>query len=709
MKHRPVLAVSTIFAILSPVIAQQTPTVKTSVDEVILDLIVRDKKGKPVADLKPEDITVSDNGNKQELTSFRLVRGAEAISSRGEKSMLDPLRQLRLVTLAFDALGEADQRKTARTAANDLVKGSQGTNVFYSVVAINTQLMILQPFTTDKAALVKAIETATAGLAATKLSSESDSIKAELKRTLGGQSVNGADQDTNVVAAAGAAAAQTVSNGSQAIQAKLASVALDMLRMDQSIGSEGTRLSITALASLVQGMQSMPGRKSVLYFTAGMSRPPELDKAFDSLLGMANRANVTFYSLDTRGVMTASQNAGAISQLNGASAASRTTITRTSGAVTKDEVMSSDNAESSMRANPQTAIRDLAESTGGFLIGDSNDLRTPLREVNEEIASYYELSYKPGITTYDGSFRSLKVTANRKDLVIHSRNGYFALPAGEKSSGVETFEMPLLKSISGGASADVPYRARVILLRPKAEGADATVLVEVPLHGLQSRTDEARKTLNVHFSLLALVKDSNGEVVQKLSRDRSLQVTPDQLKLGNFVEKMPVTLAGGKYKLDSAVMDRENNKVGVEHSEVTVEAKAKGVGISSLTQVRSYTPNAKGLDPNEVFQFQGGSITPTLNTSVAKTPDAALRLFFTVYRDPSIAAAPSVEIEFLLNGNSLTKVPMALPAPDSQGRIPYVMTIPAASIPPGNYEVKATAKQGDSSAETKTMVQIEAK
>jgi len=50
-----------------------------------------------------------------------------------------------------------------------------------------------------------------------------------------------------------------------------------------------------------------------------------------------------------------------------------------------------------------------------------------------------------------------------------------------------------------------------------------------------------------------------------------------------------------------------------------------------------------------------------------------------------------------------------LPAPDSQGRIPYVMTIPAASIPPGNYEVKATAKQGDSSAETKTMVQIEAK
>ena len=39
---------------------------------------------------------------------------------------LDPLRQVRLVTLAFEAMGEADQRKTARTAAVDLVKGEQG-------------------------------------------------------------------------------------------------------------------------------------------------------------------------------------------------------------------------------------------------------------------------------------------------------------------------------------------------------------------------------------------------------------------------------------------------------------------------------------------------------------------------------------------------------------------------------------------------------
>jgi hypothetical protein len=231
--------------------------------------------------------------------------------------------------------------------------------------------------------------------------------------------------------------------------------------------------------------------------------------------------------------------------------------------------------------------------------------------------------------------------------------------------------------------------------------------VEVPLHGLQPRTDAAKNTLNVHFALAALVKNSAGDVVQKLTRDRSFQVTPDQLKMGNFVDKMSFTVPPGKYTLESAVMDRESGKIGAQRSEFAVDTRGQGVGISSLTAVRSYTPNAKGLDPNEPFQFQGGSITPTLSTSVQRVENSALRLFFIVYQEPSISAKPSVEIEFTQNGKSLTKVPMPLPAADAQGRIPYVMTIPAAAIPPGSYEVRAVAKQGDTTSESKTTVKIE--
>ena len=117
-----------------------------------------------MTDLKQEDLTVTDNGAKEQPTGFRLVQGAEAIGQGGATTKLDPLRQLRLVTLVFEAMDDATQRKTARTAAVDLVKGEQGSNVFYSVVEIDTRLLVLQQFTSDKDALIKAIEEATSRL-----------------------------------------------------------------------------------------------------------------------------------------------------------------------------------------------------------------------------------------------------------------------------------------------------------------------------------------------------------------------------------------------------------------------------------------------------------------------------------------------------------------------------------------------------------------
>jgi VWFA-related protein len=712
--------------------AQQSPTARATAEEVLLDIIVRDKKGKPVTDLKPEELTITDSGAAQTLTSFRIIRGSEAISPTGAATTLDPLRQIRLVTLAFEPMDEVDQRKLTRLAAIDLVKGEQGANVYYSVVVISNRLLAVQPFTNDKQALVHAIERATGGFGGPRLATESASILGELRSSLGGSVGSGASQT-----------AGPPPPGTDFTAPILARVMLDMLRMEAAAASQGARLSISALKALVQGLQPMPGRKSVIYFTLGLPVTPELDVPFRNLMSLANRANVTFYSVDTHGGRTfagsgdarikagsyttseatrAGENADAAEQLRQAAAASNATTglsgadtggssigRSTPGAVTKEEIMAADTAETSGRLNTRLPVRDLAESTGGFLIGDSNDLRGPLRKVNEEISSYYELTFDPHIQNYDGSFHKLAVGAGRKDLVIHARNGYFALPPEARALGLETFEVPLLKAVSGGKiSDDVKFRAGAVLLQPRDDGTDLSVLVEVPLHGLQAETDAAKKTLNVHCSLAALVKDAKGEVVQKLSRDRSFQVTADQLKMGNFVDKKMVELPPGKYTLESAVMDRESGKIGTARSDFTIAAKGKGVGISSLMLVRSFAPNAKGLDPDEPFQFQGASITPTLDTSVHKVPDAALRLFFVVYRDPSIAAKPTVEIEFLQNGKSLTKAHLPLPEADAQGRIPYVMTVPAASIPPGLYEVRATARQGDTSSETSIPVQIDA-
>ena len=73
-------AVLILLAAAPPALPQPQSTAKANVDEVLLDLVVRDKKGKPVTDLKPEEIAITDNGVKQSILSFRLVRGSEAVA-----------------------------------------------------------------------------------------------------------------------------------------------------------------------------------------------------------------------------------------------------------------------------------------------------------------------------------------------------------------------------------------------------------------------------------------------------------------------------------------------------------------------------------------------------------------------------------------------------------------------------------------------------
>ena len=51
----------------------QAPVFKKNAQEVSLDLVVHDKKNRPVVDLKPEQIAVTDNGSPVRLTSLGLV------------------------------------------------------------------------------------------------------------------------------------------------------------------------------------------------------------------------------------------------------------------------------------------------------------------------------------------------------------------------------------------------------------------------------------------------------------------------------------------------------------------------------------------------------------------------------------------------------------------------------------------------------------
>jgi len=64
-------------------------------EEVLLDMVVRDKKGRPVTDLESNEVEVSEDGQKRDITAFRFVEGDVAPLPTGgtaAEAIPDPLR-----------------------------------------------------------------------------------------------------------------------------------------------------------------------------------------------------------------------------------------------------------------------------------------------------------------------------------------------------------------------------------------------------------------------------------------------------------------------------------------------------------------------------------------------------------------------------------------------------------------------------------------
>jgi VWFA-related protein len=661
---------------------------------VVLDLVVRDKKGKQVRDLDPASLDITDNGVKQKIVSFRLVDGKEALE-KGATSALDPMRQVRLVTLVFERL-DSESRKRARQASLDLIKGEIGQNTYYSVVTIDQKLNALQEFTNDPAKLRNAIEMATSG-AFTEFAARSEAVKNQLQQTLGpadGRTTEQQIADMSNSSASGPAAGAAAAG--PGVQARFAAIMLQMLSFEQSMSREQAgRSSIYSLLAIVRNQYVLPGRKTVIYFTEGLQVPPNLLSDFNSVISAANRANVSVYPIDARGLVTSSQNSGR-GMLAGAAALSRAQVTNVDGAaVTGDQAKGMDTLEQGLHANVQTNLNDLAEGTGGFLVANTNDLKNPLHRINEDVNSYYEVTYKPDFENFDGSFRKIAVKSSESNVKIQARSGYFALPPTQNVTFA--YEVPLLKALEAKPlPRDVEFRSGTIRFRPNGETTQCTVVVEVPMKNITFTEDKLTGTYKARVSLAVLIKNPQGTVVRKFARDlplagQSMMLTG--VKNGNYIYTDQFAVAPGRYTLEAAILDQEGNKASARKSSFFVP-KAGALSMSSLSVIRRVETGLKTTDAANPFEFKGGKVTPTLNTSLAGGKGASLSIYFVVYPDPKNAEKPKLTIEFLKDGQIVGSGSPELPAADESGRIPYLATSSAESMPPGMYEVKARVKQG---------------
>ena len=670
----------------TPPAAQSTPTpappvsiVSTSVDEVSLDLVVHDKKGKPVLDLQPADLAVSDDDTAVTLKGLHLVKGE---SNAGH-----------LITLVFDPM-EGPAAKNAQEIAAKILKMTPKGDFSFAVLALGARLRLVQGFTGDRRAIEQAVDVAT--------------VQGPVQQ---GIAIGAAEKTLTAVAQTGVD--QTGAHVSVKVRA-MAQTLLSALEGSQRIvQDQHTRPSLAGLLALARSQQALLERKTVVYFTLNGQMDTDAKEVVHTIAGAANRSGVSIYTIDLNGVGAGVHNQLMTMMVMGGMAGQNPIGTPGRGQAGDPAGPGAGSfiANNSTRFEAEgvktggtgnaSPLAGLAVNTGGAYIDGQDSVKRPLEQMYQDMTTYYEATYTPPIQEYDGKFRSIAVKPLRAGLKIQSRTGYFALPPGG-GEGIRPFEAPLLKTLSEQQlPSDLNFRAAILRMGDLPDGNTNTVVVEAPLSGLGMREDEHTNLFTAHVSIVAQIKDMNGTVIEHFGEDLTRHGSLDaieQAKTEAFTLQRHFVAAPGKYLLEAAIIDGINGRAAAQRIGFEIPETPSGPSLSDLVLARHLDAFSGDEDSLEPLKYENAKVTPNLSTQVPPSAKS-VSVFFIMHPDSQSSDPPKLDMQILRNGKPAGHTTLPLRQGTGKAAVPYLATFQTSALAPGFYAVKTTLTQSGKTAE----------
>jgi len=684
-------------------------TIKTTVNEVLLDLVVRDKHGRLVRNLKPGEVQIFEDGVRRDILSFRLEETPHPASAKAEpvavhdapvpaRPVASPSRSLRalnVVCLIFHNL-DPYTRQYAVDGAEEFLRDDLEPGTWVGVFSLTDRLAALHPFTTNREEISQAVKNVSTGTG-DFMSSAQALLSAEpvmVSVTVGGSGGAGGGGVSTDLTITGGELNRSAINGADVAT----SFGANIIRGDQASQRrqfghiEGMRETDSILKTIDQ-LAALPGRKTVLLFSPGLATTGDAD-LFESILNRAHKAGVTFFAIDVTGLSQNSNVLASTAALNHVASLSRSQRGQNdSPAVTMEKMRQDDYLITAVRTtDTQASLRALAEGTGGFLIGSTNDLKKPFQHVVDEIDAHYEAVYRPASDKYDGHMRKIEVKLTRSDLTVESRPGYFALPELKDSAPLTSNDVLGLLALGREPRPHAfDFRSAVLQFRAEGENSQYALTYEVPVSALTATPESEQKRHRLHLSMVSLVKDASGQVVDKFSQDAPFEIPDDKLAV-IATETIPythvLTLPPGRYTVETSVLDRQGNREST--SEMAFDSpERKGLRLSSVMLVRQVDAANGQPDASDPFRVGNTRVTPELATTLSAS--AKPYVYFVVYPDKAKPEQPRLMVQFLLNGQVLAKQVADLPAPDASGAIPMLIE---SAAKPGDCELKIVAIQG---------------
>lgn len=710
------------------------PTIRTTTREVLLDLVVRDKHHHLITNLRPEEVQVSEDGVPQKINAFRSIEGPEQLQternlvksvnasstlagSAGSAGPATSLRQLNFVAIVFADIAPLNL-EFAREAVLEFLKSDNLPNTYVSIYRLGRTLTVARVYTDDKELLTKSVDGVAKGVhtddglgvQASVVAGAYASLQAAADNLLSSPQSNQVTQ--TAVRNAILNPLPTIARdplfardaASQDVSVTLGSAILAQARIENGIRFATSLANgmntLDSLHEIVRSQETLPGRKLVLYLSDGLDLPMNRRDAIDNLISYANRAGVAFYAVDTRGLNVEDPMMRSLAELERTAAVSSAQQSDPVNGHKED-----DDIQLIAVNNRQLALRELAESTGGFAVTDTNEISGPMQRVMEDIRSHYELAYTPVNTNYDGHFRKIEVKVARSHVTVQTRKGYFALPDLNGQS-LQPFEAVALNAINAGsASQEPPYNLAVMKFRPGQDAVEHQVAFEIPISALHVVSDPKTGKGLARISVFAVIRNSNGEVIGKIGRELTHEVSTPIV--AHFAKKHifyaePVHLVPGHYNVDAAVTDEQSNQISVKRIALFV-APANGFGLSSLELVSEHY-GVEGEQGNlAAAQFQSGQVVPTLTETVSS--GKALDVYFVLYPAKiQTDETPKVVLEMLQDGREIVRKPLPLPHPEADGSVPMRLRF---SPMPGQCDIFVVAQQGKLVAQSRLSVKVE--
>jgi len=535
-------------------------TLKVNNDLVLTNVVARDAKtGEIVKGLTKSDFTVFENGKQQSIDTFDFesvdmatplneatVSGLAAgpTVNAGSKAVVvakpADLRNHRLIVMFFDLTSmQPEDLNRSVDAAQAFLKTKMQAADLVALVSLGDTLNVDQDFTADKNALINEVG-AYNGTEGQGFQAGATSTTNQVEDTTGYTPDESEYNDVN------------------------------------------TDRELFALRAVSQALSRIGEKKSLLYFSGGISRDGiENQASLRAATNAAVRANLSIYSVDTRGLQ-------AIGPLGDASTGSL----RGSGAYNGSALGNNMNANFAS----QEVMATLSSDTGGKAFFDSNDFAPAFAQVQRDTSAYYAVGYHSTNPARDGKYRKLTFKINKPGIKLEFRPGYYA-PADFQHSGKDDREQELNDELESDLPAtDIAVYLDAMHFRLDENRYFMPVSLLVPGSQIPfvKGGDKDKATLDIIGEVIDEVKRPIGRVREtvKLNLDPTLNARQKNIQYTTSFNLPP-----GKYELKFVVRENQTGRMGSFEADVTLpDMKKAPLKMSSIVREPS-EKTGKEIDP----------------------------------------------------------------------------------------------------------------